>query len=221
MAIAAHLDEPPGVAVKTRRVRRKLWLETRGALASGHTTDVLIHNVSATGLLLESPDQLAAGEKIEIDLPHTGATVATVIWTSGQLFGCQFEGPLTDAALSAAQLRSAVGQDVDLGLTNPPGFKESFGVRLQRLRKERGLTLSQVAAKIGVSKPTVWAWEQGKARPIESRIEALAGALGVTRSELLATGKDASLNELLEKTREKIASAFGTDREKVRIMIDL
>ncbi|MEO6717965.1 MAG: PilZ domain-containing protein, partial [Novosphingobium sp.] len=119
MAIAAHLDQPPGAAVKSRHMRRKLWLPTRGALASGRTTDVLIHNFSATGLLLESPDQLAVGEKIEIDLPHAGATVATVIWTSGQLFGCQFESLLSDAALSAAQLRSAVGQDVNLGMSNP------------------------------------------------------------------------------------------------------
>ena len=51
--------------------------------------------------------------------------------------------------------------------------------------------------------------------------EALAVALGVSRSELLSRGDPAGLNELLDKSREQIAAAFGTGRENVRIMIEL
>ena len=99
---------------------------------------------------------------------------------------------------------------------------DDLPARLQRLRKERGLTLAQVAGQLGVSKPTVWAWERGRARPIEERVDALAEALGVTRGELMATGETSlALRELLARSREQIAAAFGTRPENVRIMIEL
>ena len=98
---------------------------------------------------------------------------------------------------------------------------ESFGVRLRRLRMEQGLTQAQVAAGLGVSKPTVWAWEKGQARPTESRIEALAQMLGVAEAELLA-GRDMShLAELLARSRDEIARAVGTRPAKVKILIEL
>ena len=56
---------------------------------------------------------------------------------------------------------------------------EALAARLGRLRREAGLTLADVAAALGVSKPTVWAWEKGKARPLPERLGAIAAALGV------------------------------------------
>jgi len=221
MAIAAHFEEVLEGAGKAREPRRKLHLETQGAVASGATADVLVHNVSATGLLLESQLALTIGERIEIDLPHAGPTGAKVIWTSQNLFGCEFDSPISTGTLSAAQLRSAVGQDIGLTEVAQSRPEESFGARLQRLRKRRSLTLAQLAAELGVSKPTVWAWEQGKARPVESRIDALAEALETTRAELLVVRDNAVLPELLARCREQIAGAAGTSADKIRIMIEL
>lgn len=226
MAIAAQLEDVDGTAGKPREPRRKLRLEASGALASGTATDVLIHNVSATGLLLESAVSLATGERIEIDLPHAGSAGARVVWTSGNLFGCQFDAPISAAALSAAQLRGTAGEAVEIAA---PGTSsgdeasagEAFGVRLQRLRKQQRMTLSQLAGQLGVSKPTVWAWEQGKARPVAGRIEALAQALGVASAELQPGRDDSRLRDLLARSREQIARAVGTSADKVRIMIEL
>jgi transcriptional regulator with XRE-family HTH domain len=221
MAIAAHFEESPQTAGKSRDPRRRLRLEARGATASGGPTDVLVHNVSATGLLLESAVTLAIGERIEIDLPHAGATGASVVWTSGRLCGCQFDAPVSAATLSAAQLRGTGGEDVAVAAPLESRSDESFGGRLQRLRKERGLTQGRVAAQIGVSKPTVWAWEHGKARPVDSRIAALAQALGVSQAELMP-GRDATgLHDLLVRSREQIARVVGTSPDKIRIMIEL
>lgn len=221
MVIAAHFDDTPKAAGRPRAPRRKLHFEARGALGSGSSTNVLVHNLSPTGLLLESQVDLSVGEKIEIDLPHAGATPAKVIWASGKLFGCQFESPITSAALSAAQLRGSAkpGAEPSARRQTPPD--ESFGMRLHRLRVERGLTLSQLAGQLGVSKPTVWAWEQGKARPIDNRIEALARALGVTGSELVPGRDSPALQDLLAKTREQVAAAFGTNPDKIKIVIEL
>ena len=231
MVIAAHMDEAASPATmpagQAREPRRILHLDAQGALPSGAKTNVRVHNVSTTGLLLETTILLTIGERIEIDLPHAAATWARVIWTSDDLSGCQFEEPITAAALSAAQLRSAPGEIVDLapelarqrGAAAAPG--ESFGTRLQRLRKDRGLTLAQVAARLGVSKPTVWAWEQGKAKPVETRIDALAQVYGVHASDIVQSRISPVLFELIARSKEQIAEAVGTSPDKIRIMIDL
>jgi transcriptional regulator with XRE-family HTH domain len=223
MAIAAHLEDLPEGAGRSRAARRTLRLEARGALGSGDAAAVLVHNVSATGLLLECEAPLAVGDSIDVELPHAGATSARVVWTSGKLSGCQFAAPISPAALSAAQLRSAVAPDVamDAGRTTAAS-RESFGVRLRRIRKERGLTQGQIAATLGVSKPTVWAWEQGKSRPESHRMEALAQAVGASAHELLVGGDaKGALEDTVTRARERIAAAAGIDLASVRIMIEL
>lgn len=221
MAISAHFEESPGSAQQPRGPRRTLRLEAHGATAAG-TATVLVHNISTTGLLLESSAELSFDERIEIELPHAGPTAARVIWTSGRLIGCQFEAPISAAALSAAQLRGAVGGQVEVAARPDAVPAEEFAARIQRLRKHRGLTLSQVAARLGVSKPTVWAWEQGRSRPVDNRIGALAETLGVTADELLGDpGRSDALEELIARSRERIASAAGTSPARIRIMIEL
>jgi len=221
MAIAGQLDELPDDARQPREPRLTLRLEAPGATASGASISVLVHNISATGLLLESEIPLAPDERLEIDLPHVGATWAKVIWASDRFVGCQFDAPLTPAALSAAQLRSAVGPRIESPAPTVGMHEETFGVRLRRLRKERKLTLSQIAEQLGVSKPTVWAWEQGKARPVESRIEGLAEVLGVPSEDLQPGGNTTELDELIARSREQIARTVGTKPDNVRIMIEL
>ncbi|HUQ14043.1 MAG TPA: helix-turn-helix transcriptional regulator [Novosphingobium sp.] len=223
MAVAAHFETPDAGAGRARGARRTLRLETHGASATGAAA-VLIHNISATGLLLESDTPIAAGETIEIDLPLVGMTPGRAVWSSGKLIGCRFDAPLSTAALSAAQLRSAVAPEVaERGVSGEaPPDDDTLGARLQRLRKARGLSLDQLAARLGVSKPTIWAWEHGRARPIESRIEALAEALEVERSELvLADDRSERLRALLGKVRLQLAVAAATSPEKIRIMIEL
>lgn len=205
---------------QSRALRRPLRLEVHGTSALG-TARVLVRNMSSTGLLVESAIDLPVGEIISVDLPQAGPTRAKVVWAGDELFGCQFHTPISNGILSAAQLRSLDPEAEPEVKDSHSARDESFGSRLQRLRKQRGLTLSQIAASLGVSKPTVWAWENGKARPVQSRIDALASALGVPRGELL-TGRDpASLEDLLASSRERIALALGTSPDKVRIMVEL
>lgn len=220
MVIAAHFDKSPEAAGQARDPRRMLRLEARGLTASGGTARVLIHNISASGLLLESEVALSPDERIDVDLPQAGAIPARVIWASGSFFGCQFDAPISTAVLSAAQLRSDVPADSS-GDPRPASGGEAFGPRLQRLRKERGMTQAALADQLGVSKPTVWAWEQGKARPVESRMEALAQALDVSADELLIESDGAFLGDLITRAKGQIAGALGVRPDKVRIVVDL
>ncbi|WP_338466313.1 helix-turn-helix domain-containing protein [Novosphingobium sp. ZN18A2] len=222
MAITAHLEDLSTGAENPRDARRALRLEALGATADDDSARVTLHNISRSGLLLETEAELAEGESIEVDLPLAGVTSATIIWASGRLFGCQFDSPVSEAVLSAAQLRSVSGEpDIALSGDEAAVREGSFGVRLKRLRKDRGLTLAQIASAMSVSKPTVWAWEQGKAHPIESRMGLLAQVLGVSEEELRGGADDNALRDFLARSRERIAQAVGTTPDKIRIMIEL
>ena len=221
MPIAAHFDEKP--ANKARAARRTLRLETEGALPTGEAARVLVHNVSQTGMLLECGEAIEPGETIAVALPHAGTLEARIVWSSGDLHGCQFDAPVSPATLSAAELRSAVGGAMAAPAGRPAPVPETgtFGSRLQRLRKSRRLTLAQVADSLGVSKPTVWAWEHDKARPLDSRLEALATLLGVSGEEI-ASSQDSDLRaNVVAQARASIAAAYATDSARVRIMIEL
>ncbi|MBD2843492.1 helix-turn-helix domain-containing protein [Erythrobacter rubeus] len=227
MVLRAHLDPSPGVVDDRREARRTMQLATLGALPGGITANVTVHNLSASGLLLETELPLAQGEVIAVELPEAGPTDASVVWQSGQLFGCEFKTSISDSALAAAQTqdmlgRSGAGSDEAGSATRTAsGFTEPFGVRLNRLRRERGLTLAQVADALEVSKPTVWAWEKGKARPLPERIDAIAAALGVSVEELGDTMPTSEGNAIAQECRLRIATAFGTDPHSIRIMIEI
>lgn len=53
-------------------------------------------------------------------------------------------------------------------------------------RKERGLTLAQLADQVGVTKSNVHYWEAGEYLPKASVLEPLAQALGVSYEDLFA-----------------------------------
>ncbi len=229
MAIKAHLDPRSAGDSQRTAARRALHLETSGVIAGqGSEANVTIHNISAAGLLIETALELAEGEPLAIELPEAGLVSAAVVWRSERLYGCAFDTPIGAAAMAAAQLQGfAPGVPTEpLSAAAPPpaarGPGEALGTRLNRLRREAGLTLADVATTLGVSKPTVWAWEKGKARPLPERLTAIAGALGVD-PELLAPspGPAREVDAVIAECRQRIAHAYGTDPEAVRIMIEL
>jgi transcriptional regulator with XRE-family HTH domain len=224
MAIKAHLDQSVTGEGQRSAQRRALRLETSGALPGGAEANVVIHNISATGLLIETGLEVADEEQLAIDLPAAGQVSARIIWRSGRLYGCAFASPLTAGALAAAQLQGLpVGEDAPPARTAPmTNAVETLGLRLARLRREAGLTLADVAARLGVSKPTVWAWEKGKARPLPERMDAIADALGAAPEDLAGQNEaDVDLRGLIDECRTRIADASGTSPSAVRIMIEL
>jgi DNA-binding XRE family transcriptional regulator len=222
MALKAHLEtharkSPQGE--QRRQERRALFLEVSGRLPGNLDANVIIHNISLAGLLLETELPLEVDERLVLDLPEAGAVSAVIVWQSGFLFGCAFEKALDHQDLAAAQLRS----DPPVELANAPleTPAEPLSTKLNRLRRERGLTLAQVAEVLGVSKPTVWAWEKGKARPLPDRIGAIAGVLGVKPEELEELPGNDQHAGLVQDCRVRIATAYGTHPSKVRIMIEV
>jgi len=238
VAVEAQLDI---LQAKTRRgaARRRLTLRGRGAGAEGKTTEVLIHNLSETGVLLASSASLAVGEKIAIDLPDLERISAKVVWTSDNLFGCEFDRPVPRAAVSAAQLRSepdarlpARGESEARAQFEPV---EAFGERLKRLRKQSGLTLVEFARRVNVSRPTVWSWEAGKSSPRESKVRALLDVLNVSERELYGAAEEPSseraaeelpengteLQDVISQAKARVAEIAGTSPDKVKLIIEV
>lgn len=224
MAIKAHLEQAAAGIGQRAATRRALRLEASGLAPDGMEANVTIHNISAAGLLIETAMDLAAGEQLALDLPEAGVVTAAVVWRSERLYGCAFEQALGPAALAAAQLQGfAPGMDAParpaVSATINPG--EGLGARLNRLRREAGLTLADVATTLGVSKPTVWAWEKGKARPLPERLDAIAAALGVPPELLVPGPATGELDAVIAECRQRIAAASGASPQAVRIMIEL
>ncbi|MEJ2410256.1 MAG: PilZ domain-containing protein, partial [Novosphingobium sp.] len=127
MPISAHFEDIEGIEGQPRAVRRRLQFEVQGALESGHATQVQVHNLSETGLLLETADTLEIGEAIDLDLPEPGSARARVAWASGTLYGCAFDTPLSTAELSAVQLRSGAQTGAAIGPSPAPAGPAAIG----------------------------------------------------------------------------------------------
>jgi transcriptional regulator with XRE-family HTH domain len=224
MAIAGRIDPTPlpGSTPDHRAERRQLRLEVTGEL-NGSRANVTVHNISESGLLVETDQALGVGEWFNLTLPEAGTVEAEVVWVSGQLHGCRFAAPVSRGALSASQLRGVVApaapepdEPAALVPTGP-----TLGRRIAAARHARGLTLGQVASTLGVSRPTVWAWEQDRARPAPPRLGPLAACLGIEERALAGTEPDSQVTQVVEDARVRIASAAGVLPDRVRILIEL
>lgn len=219
MAIPAFIEKAPSGGT-ARSTRRTLRLRLQGR-AGGGDLNVSVHNISATGLLLEGDAALAVDDRIDIDLPHAGVTRARVIWVSGALYGCQFETPISSATLSAAQLRAVVSGDRTEDVPANELADESFGDRLHRLRTAKRLTQLEIAGELGVSEQSISAWEQNKARPKAGRIKALAILLNVEVTELLGIDEAHSLRDVVARAKAQVAEAAAISADNVKIIIEI
>jgi transcriptional regulator with XRE-family HTH domain len=207
--------------------------------ADGDAVDVVVHNLSQGGMLVECDADLDIGDPIEIDLSADHRAQACVMWHNENFYGCRFDSPISAAVLGAARLRSAPRlreDEDDLDASGAGGgdaeasdvegaslegeAQESLARRLRRLRKQNGFSQGELAERIGVSKPTVWAWEHGRARPQEARLKGIADALGTTIDDLDGLPRTDNLAFLMAEYRDQIAAHFNVAPAKVKIVIE-
>jgi ribosome-binding protein aMBF1 (putative translation factor) len=55
--------------------------------------------------------------------------------------------------------------------------KPSFARHIREARINRGLSVAQLAERVGVTGPCIYFWETGKTRPRDSNLSALCKAL--------------------------------------------
>ncbi len=103
MSMVAYFEEREPAPDRRRSARRALRL---GAAAGGNGELATLLDLSLTGVLLETSVPMLVGATFEVELPSVGAVEASVIWSSGEYYGCQFALPISPATLSAALLQA-------------------------------------------------------------------------------------------------------------------
>ena len=90
-----------------------------------------------------------------------------------------------------------------------------FNEKLQQLRKGRGITQEELAAKLYVSRTAISKWESGRGYPNIESIKAIAEFFGVTLDELLST------NEVLDIARRDTKKKQNMTRDLVCGLLDV
>ena len=88
-------------------------------------------------------------------------------------------------------------------------MESGMSQRIKELRKQKGLTLEQVADVVGVGKSTVRKWETGMiANMRRDKIAALATALGTTPAYLMGWKEKSPSKQELTEGEEALLELF-------------
>ena len=128
MSILARFEERPERRGAARRI---LHLGVEPAVPLPFATEIVVHDLSLTGALLESGAGTHLPEMFEVRLPDGATAKATIVWSSANLYGCRFARPISPATLGAALLRSTPP-----GAQRRPAFPEHLLRQLREVREQ-------------------------------------------------------------------------------------
>ncbi|TXC73273.1 helix-turn-helix domain-containing protein [Sphingorhabdus soli] len=235
MPINAAIVREDAETGQRRDERIQVLFEVPGSGAPEDGIRAIVHNLSVSGLLLETEFALVLGQTFQVTLPEAGNVAATVVWQSEAYAGCSFDRPLTAAELEAVQLHFPPPEKGDSeSEAQADQALETLAGNLQRLREDRGLSRAQLAGFSGLSTPSIWAWENGRTVPRKKSLLALAIALGISENDF-SERKDFRLEETtasqewleeselrksVESSKERIAKVAGVSVSNIRIHIE-
>jgi transcriptional regulator with XRE-family HTH domain len=223
MTLQAHLESKRQSPDRRSRARKKLRLLTEARSSRSGAANVLILDVSTTGLLVQADATLEQGETIEIQMPGSGVRLARIEWSGGKFFGCSFETPIPQGEVSAALLKGLPGDAESPEEAPPSAAAVDFGSRLASLRRERSWSIEDLAARLGVSRQAVWYWETGQRVPRPRLVKRVAEAFAVSEHALLAqqgSPEQAGSTTIIEEFRDRIAARIGCDVAKITVSIE-
>lgn len=191
-----NIPDWPSENERRSEARRHLLYATTARGEDGASQPVLVRDISARGLLLETEEGATLDKVIAVALPDAGEVEAHVIWQGDKLAGCRLDSHLNQTTIDAVRAKGeaahaeqpepaeqlAVGGGS--GAYVPPTAARTLAARLKQLRLARDLTRAELAERSGISTPSIWAWETGRTVPRLGSLETLAKGLGVPVSEL-------------------------------------
>lgn len=223
MTIDAHLElfeSPHG-----ERVR--LWLNEQLRTEGRSGALVKVHLATPSGLIVEADYPATTHDHLEVAFSAEALVAARVLWTSGKLFGCEFENAIP-ATLASASLpdeelppENFRRRSTDTALANSAG--ETLGTRMRNLRSQRGMTQDDVAVSLSVSVASVSHWEADRSFPKRGRLADLAKLFAVPAADLASFYVDTKIvGELgqLAAVRMEIATILGVEAAQIRIMVE-
>lgn len=244
MATVMNDTEWPSESERRSEARRHLLFATTARGSDGETQPVLVRDISARGLLLETEEGVTLDQTILVGLPEAGDVEAHIIWQGDKLAGCRLDHHLSQATIDAVRATGEAAhaqQPEEAGdAPIPRSAARTLAARLKQLRLARDMTRAELAERSGISTPSIWAWETGRTVPRLGSLETLAKGLGVPVSELqigigpaalempgLSVGegggdlRTARLTELVAASKAQIAVLAGTTPDRVTITIAL
>ncbi len=103
--------------------------------------------------------------------------------------------------------------------------RDTMGGRLSRARDAVGLTVAELARRLGVKAATIQAWESDRSQPRANRLAMLAGVLNVSLSWLLhgvgVSPADESRSELVNAVAANLKRIRRLQEETNRIVAQI
>ena len=97
-------------------------------------------------------------------------------------------------------------------------FNESVGARIKRLREEKKISASDLAAKIGVGRATVYRYENGEINKLSYTVLIpIAEALGTTPAYLLGAERN-NFEELMRRIKMRFGDVEFSNDEMTDIL---
>lgn len=94
---------------------------------------------------------------------------------------------------------------------------EKFGERIRELRKSRGLTIYELAMRLGISRNTLTSWERGEKEPCGiTLLEDMADVLQVSLRNLLAGENEIRIENDLKSLNERVTRLERIMRTQVK-----
>ena len=94
---------------------------------------------------------------------------------------------------------------------------EKFGERIRELRKSRGLTIYELAMRLGISRNTLTSWERGEKKPCGiTLLEDMADVLQVSLRNLLAGENEIRIENDLKSLNERVTRLERIMRTQVK-----
>ncbi|WP_292896038.1 MULTISPECIES: helix-turn-helix domain-containing protein [unclassified Nitratireductor] len=90
--------------------------------------------------------------------------------------------------------------------------RDTMGGRLSRARDAMGLSVSELARRLGVKAATIQAWESDRSQPRANRLAMLAGVLNVSLSWLLHGVGVSPVDE----SRSELVNAVSANLKRIR-----
>ena len=201
-------------------------LEVSAATSRGATIDIVIHDLSTKGMLIETADGLSVGDHVALGDFNQALPNAAVAWSSGPFHGCTFTEPIAESLvyeviLSGRADMAAEAEKPELANPVRPASQ------ILKLRQRQGLTTEEFANLIGVSRQAVWYWETGQRKPRGEQIRKIEEIFGSSVDSGAGQGalspvaaEQSQPSACIDSCKEAIAKALGIDASSIRISID-